>query len=125
MVLPVFVASRPGTMSTADINKARVEANIRRWSSLGIDHRNADHVATYLLAREQVARPRPQQVLDIIASQTLQHQKSARLSSDFWLVAKSSVVGEPRWLKQWRVSEEDLRDSFSARRLRSLERMGA
>ena len=52
-------------------------------------------------------------MLAIINGAKLQHQKSARLSQEFWVVPKSTVSGEPDWLTQWRVEPEDLREQYN------------
>ena len=51
------------------VSKTRIEANLRRWATSGIDHKNPDHVAAYLLVRQQHERPRPEHVLAAIKSQ--------------------------------------------------------
>jgi hypothetical protein len=73
------------------VSKSRIEANLRRSATSGIDHKNPDHVAAYLLVRQQHERPRPEHVLAAIKSQKATHSNSASMSSDFFLVLKKTL----------------------------------
>ena len=94
------------------VSKTRIEANLRRWATSGIDHKNPDHVAAYLLVRQQHERPRPEHVLAAIKSQKATHSNSASMSSDFFLVLKEHFSKTPSWLEKWETQEDELRKSF-------------
>ena len=48
-----FSALAVGCFGAMDeLTKNRVQANLRRWSSHGLESHNPDHVAAYLLARQ-------------------------------------------------------------------------
>ena len=74
------------------LSKARVEANLRRWQAQGIDARNPDHVAAYMLARQQFERPRLEHVQAILQSRTQEHSQQATMTTDFWLVPRATCV---------------------------------
>ena len=94
------------------VSKTRIEANLRRWATSGIDHRNPDHVAAYLLVRQQHERPRPEHVLAATKSQKASRSNSASTSSDFFLVLTEHVSRKPSWLEKWEIQEDELRKSF-------------
>jgi len=94
------------------LSKARVEANLRRWAAHGLEARNPDHVAAYMLARQQQDRPRPEHVLAVLATRTQKHTQQATMTTDFWLVPRGGWQGEPPWARDWCVTEEHLRQNF-------------
>jgi hypothetical protein len=93
----------------SDITRKRVEANMRRWQGSRINHKNPDHVAAYLLCKQTNERPRVDQVLAVLVSQQMQHEASSKMCNDLFVIMKQPV--EPHWLKDWGVSEEELRAS--------------
>ena len=95
-----------------NLSKARVEANLRRWNTHGIDSRNPDHVAAYMLARQQNDRPRPEHVLAILSSRTQRHSHQATMTSEFWLVPRDGNPVDPLWARDWAVAEEHVRRNF-------------
>ena len=72
-------------------SKSRIEANLRRWASFGIDHTNPDQVAAYLLVRQQHDRPRPEHVFAATTNRKATHTNSASMPSDFYLVLKEHL----------------------------------
>ena len=90
-----------------DITPKRVEANMRRWQDPRINHKNPDHVAAYLLCKQTCERPRIEQVLAAVAVQKMHHEASSKLSQEYFVIMKQPV--EPRWLKEWGVTEEEVR----------------
>jgi hypothetical protein len=91
-----------------ELSKDRVIANLRRMGQ-GIDEKNPAHVSAYMLCRQTNHRVRPEHILAAAATMTLSSASSVKLTSDFYLVDKSSLSNEPQWLIDFRVSEEDLR----------------
>ena len=94
------------------VSKSRIEGNLRRWATCGIDHENPHHAAAYLLVRQQHDRPRPEQVLAAIKNQKATHSNSASMSSDFYLVLKEHFARPPSWLDTWVIQEDELLTSF-------------
>ena len=92
-----------------DITPKRVEANMRRWQGPRINHKNPDHVAAYLLCKQTCERPRVEQVLAALAAQKMHHEASSKLPQEYFVIMKHAV--EPHWLKEWGVTEEEVRAS--------------
>lgn len=91
---------------------ARIAANMRRFAVDGIDHRNPDHVAAYLLARQSTTRPRSEQIVAILESMKTKSEVGFQLSSEFWLVPKGNLNDEEvKMLGDYIVSEEELRET--------------
>lgn len=103
----------------ANLAPAKISQALRRWQREGvdIDPKNEAHVAAYRLARQSTDRPRSDQVLAIIATQTMQHQSAANLSSDFWVVPRANFpTGLPADLAKWSISEAELRENYKVPR---------
>ena len=91
---------------------ARIAANMRRFAIDGIDHRNPDHVAAYLLARQSTSRPRSDQIKAILESMNTKSEVGFHLSSEFWLVPKGNLNDDDvKRLGVYIVSEQQLREA--------------
>jgi len=86
--------------------------NLRRMAGEGVDHKNEAHVQAYMVARQTTARPRPAQILAIVASSKVTVSSTTRLSSDFWLVPKDNFrATPPPQVMKAMVSEQELRQT--------------
>lgn len=99
----------------ANLAAGKISQALRRWKREGvnIDPTNEAHIAAYRLARQSMDRPRSDQVLAIIESQTVQHKSGASLTSEFWVVPRVNFpTGVPADLKKWSISETELRENY-------------
>ena len=94
------------------LDTKRVSANLRRWQGSGIEPNNRVHIQAYMLARETSERPTKEMVLDIINSNKQESTSSSSLSADFWIIGRAGVTGTPDWLKEWQVTEAELRENY-------------
>jgi len=86
--------------------------NLRRMAGEGVDHKNEAHVQAYMVARQTTARPRPAQILAIVASSKVTVSSTTRLSSDFWLVPRDNFrATPPPQVMKAMVSEQELRQT--------------
>jgi hypothetical protein len=101
-------------MGPKDLTPSQVSKALRRWGEHGVDHRNPDHIAAYLLLRTTNDRPRPEQLLQILATKVNQVAKAASMTCTFLLVPKRNfgVAGLPSDLEQFVVPEKELRQDF-------------
>jgi len=96
------------------LDKSQVSAALRRWKRQGhnFDPSNESHIAAYILARENLDRPRAEYVLSIIASQEAVHRTSAAMQTDFWLVPRGNIDVSDGDIKRWITNEAHLRSNF-------------
>ena len=94
------------------LDAKRVSANLRRWQGSGIEPNNRVHIQAYMLARETSETPTKEMVLDIINSNKTESTSSSSLSADFWIIGRGGVTGTPDWLKEWQVTEAELRENY-------------
>ena len=96
------------------LDSQRIAANLRRWSSEGIEPLNREHQQAYLLARSKWKRPKVEQVLAILREQTATHTSSAAVASEFYLVPREAVdpARPPAWMAEWAVTEKFVRDNY-------------
>lgn len=95
---------------------AAIAQSFRRWKREGhdFDWRNPAHVAAYQLARESSTRPRPQDVLRILATNRMTHESAAKFSVEFWLVPRSNLSDTPpQQVLDNIISEQELVDNYA------------
>ena len=104
-------ALAPGS-AMESLAPVRIAANMRRFAEHGIDHRNPEHVAAYLLARQTTTRPRPEQILAILNSGKTVSEAGFELRSDYFLVPKGNLNDqEAEALGRYVISEKQLRQT--------------
>ena len=96
---------------------SRIQANMRRFAEHGINHLDPEHVAAYLLARQQTPRPRAEHILAILRSAKSTSEAGFVLSDDFYLVPKGNLTEEEvRKLGNFYITEERLRATMDVPR---------
>ena len=108
-------AGRPGSAMDKSCHAA-IAQSLRRWKRDGYDFdwRNPEHVAAYQLARESSPRPRPGDVLRILATNQITHESAAKFSVEFWLVPRSNFSAPPpQQVVDNTISEAELADNYA------------
>ena len=96
---------------------SRIQANMRRFAADGINHLDPEHVAAYLLARQQTPRPRAEHILAILRSAKSTSEAGFVLSDDFYLVPKGNLTEEEvRKLGNFYITEDRLRATMDVPR---------
>jgi len=100
----------------AELSKQRIQANLRRWASHGLVATNPAHIRAYMLARQQTDRVKPEMVLANLASETQHVQSGVRMTSSYYLAAKSNFgpAGPLAHLQRWLITEAELRSNHAA-----------